>query len=153
MTAFETSHPDRDHVVPGTIHLIQNHGTASRHDIVLVPTPSADPTDPLVSPKSQCTEKAAMLIKRRDGASGGRATTSLCCCKSIKAAYITVHATNTLAACTALSWVLSPIGRPRYTCSLFLNTAPPLISLTWVLQSVEYFHVAKNTMYFSEDID
>lgn len=68
MTAFEANHSDRDDVVPGTIHLIQNHGTASRHDIVLVPIPSTDPTDPLVRETTQCTEKMAMLIACRDGA-------------------------------------------------------------------------------------
>lgn len=37
-------------LVPGTVHLVHEgeHGFSATHDIVLVPIPSTDPTDPLV---------------------------------------------------------------------------------------------------------
>lgn len=40
-----------DDLVPGTIHLVQQEQlhVNSKHDIVLVPAPSTDPSDPLVS--------------------------------------------------------------------------------------------------------
>lgn len=40
-----------DDLVPGTVHLVQesHHGASTKHDIVLVPRPSLDRTDPLVS--------------------------------------------------------------------------------------------------------
>jgi hypothetical protein len=36
-------------LVPGTVHLV-TEGVTATHDIVLVPIPSSDPTDPLVCP-------------------------------------------------------------------------------------------------------
>lgn len=56
MEMLEPCNTHHDDLVPGTIHLVQeaHHGEASKRDIVLVPTPSTDLTDPLV-----CHQKKA----------------------------------------------------------------------------------------------
>lgn len=45
---------DDDHLVPGTVHLVDlegvlnaKHASGAQNDIVLVPSPSGDPNDPL----------------------------------------------------------------------------------------------------------
>lgn len=50
MEMLEPCNTHHDDLVPGTIHLVQesHHGEASKRDIVLVPPPSTDLTDPLV---------------------------------------------------------------------------------------------------------
>lgn len=47
---METHNIHHDDLVPGTVLLVQEgrHGASTKHDIVLLPPPSTDPTDPLV---------------------------------------------------------------------------------------------------------
>ena len=50
---MESRNIHHDDLVPGTVYLVYegNHGAATNRDIVLVPRPSSDPTDPLVCPR------------------------------------------------------------------------------------------------------
>jgi len=47
---METQNVHHEDLVPGTVHLVHQgaHSGTAKHDIVLVPIPSSDPTDPLV---------------------------------------------------------------------------------------------------------
>lgn len=71
------THRDED-LVPGTVHLVQEarNGKASKNDIVLIPTPSADLTDPLVGCRYQDDLMASKLIPHSDGHDGARVITS-----------------------------------------------------------------------------
>jgi hypothetical protein len=47
---MDTRNYHHEDLAPGTVHLVHEgeHGFSATHDIVLVPIPSTDPTDPLV---------------------------------------------------------------------------------------------------------
>lgn len=105
-----------DDLVPGTVYLVQQEQQCinSKHDIVLVPAPSTDPSDPLVSLRSG--EWYPNTDHGSAGPNGASPTTSFSCCECDLLMNFDSDADDFIVR-TVLSWELSPIGKLRYMFS------------------------------------